>query len=123
MIPYLKITDAERETRKSDPQEFCNAIEDVCGDQKSKTVKVVTAKLLCALCDNIPGFYTQMMVFSIDAIQRSLKEHVPTNLSFTANSPDDGMADTNPVNMEDTNQPNPEQAASTNLLFTDPDLE
>ena len=67
-MPYFKITEAQRETMESDPQEFCNAIEDVCGDQKSKTVKVIAAKLLCALSDNVPGFYAQMMIFSIDAI-------------------------------------------------------
>ena len=77
----------------SDPKEFCNAIEDVCGEQKGGTVKVHAAKLLGSLSDNVPGFYQQMVIFAIDAIQRSMKEHVPTNLSFTANSPDDSMAD------------------------------
>ena len=42
---------------------------------------------------NVPGFYAQMMSFAMDAIAHSLKDHVPTNLSFTANSPDDSMAD------------------------------
>lgn len=41
----------------SDPKEFCNAIEDVCGEQKGGTVKVHAAKLLGALSDNVPGFY------------------------------------------------------------------
>lgn len=58
IVPYLKITEGQRDTMVDDPQEFCNAIEDTCGDQKSKTVKVVAAKLLCALSDNVQGFYT-----------------------------------------------------------------
>jgi len=93
VIPFLKITEAERETMGSDVKEFCNLIEDVCGDQKSTTIKVTTAKLLTALCANVPGFYAQMMCFAMDAITRSLKEQVATNLSFTANSPDDTMTE------------------------------
>ena len=58
IIPFLKITETERETLVSDPQEFCNLIEDACGDQKSTTVKVLTAKLLSNLSENITGFYS-----------------------------------------------------------------
>ena len=32
-----------------------------------------------------------MMTFCMNAISRSLKDHVPSNLSFIANSPDDTM--------------------------------
>ena len=32
IIPFLKITESEKETLVSDPREFCNLIEDVCGD-------------------------------------------------------------------------------------------
>jgi len=39
IVPFLKITEAERETLESDPKEFCHLIDDVCGDQKSSTVK------------------------------------------------------------------------------------
>ena len=57
-----------------------------------------------------------MMTFCMDAITRSLKDQIPTNLSFTANSPDDQMADTTPVAV------NPE-TSSTSVLFSDPELE
>lgn len=65
-----------------------------------------------------------MMMFAMDAITRSLKDHVPTNLSFTANSPDDAMIDNQPH--QDTNPnpgPNPEICQSLNVLFSDPELE
>lgn len=32
VLPFLKATDGERETMESDPKEFCNLIDDVCGD-------------------------------------------------------------------------------------------
>ena len=32
VIPFLKITESERETMESDPKEFCNSIEDICID-------------------------------------------------------------------------------------------
>ena len=57
IIPYLKVGEEEIQRMFSDPKEFCNAIEDVCGDQKGGTVKVHAAKLLGALSDNVPGFY------------------------------------------------------------------
>ena len=115
IIPFLKITESERETLVADPREFCNLIEDACGDQKSTTVKVLTAKLLSSLSENITGFYSQMMTFCMDAIARSLKDQIPTNQSFTANSTDDQMADT--FNNAATN---PE---TTSVTFSDPDLE
>ena len=57
IVPFLKITENEKETLVSDPREFCNLIEDVCGDQKSTTVKVLSAKFLVALSQNVEGFY------------------------------------------------------------------
>lgn len=57
MLPFLKITEAEREKLTSDPKEFCYLIEDVCGEQKSTTVKVITAKFLVSLSLNVQGFY------------------------------------------------------------------
>lgn len=65
-----------------------------------------------------------MMMFAMDAITRSLKDHVPTNLSFTANSPDDAMIDNQAA--QDTGNkegPNPEICQSLNVLFSDPELE
>ena len=40
IIPYLKITEEERDKIEEDPKEFVRLIDDVCGDQKSDTVKV-----------------------------------------------------------------------------------
>ena len=91
IVPYLKVTEAEKETLETDPTEFCNLIDDVCGDQKSSTVKTNIARLLDKLCSKVPNFFRSTMTFCMDAISRSLKDHVPTNLSFTANSADEQM--------------------------------
>ena len=32
VLPYLKITETERESLEENPKEFCHLIEDVCGD-------------------------------------------------------------------------------------------
>jgi len=60
-----------------------------------------------------------MMTFCMDAITRSLKDQILTNLSFTANSPDDQMVDGAGAEPQAVN--NPEQ--TTRVLFSDPDLE
>ena len=107
----------------ADPSEFCNLIEDVCGDQKSTTVKVLAAKLLVNLSEQVEGFYALMMTFCMDAITRSLKDQISTNLSFTANAPDDQMTDASNVNEAAAQAQNPETSVSTRVLFSDPDLE
>ena len=61
VLPYLKITESERESLEENPKEFCHLIEDVCGEQKSSTVKVRAAKLLCSMSSNVGGFYESMM--------------------------------------------------------------
>ena len=57
---------------ESDPKEFVQLIDDVCGDQKSATMKVQTAKLLSDLCEHVADLYPFMMNFSLDAISRCL---------------------------------------------------
>ena len=39
-MPFLKITQEEKDKIEEDPKEFVQLIEDVCGDQKSQTIKV-----------------------------------------------------------------------------------
>ena len=51
VLPFLNITEQEREQMVADPQEFCHLIEDVCDQQKSSTVKALAAKLLINLSE------------------------------------------------------------------------
>ncbi len=115
------------ETMISDPKEFCHLIDDVCGQQKSSTVKTKAAQLLCALSENVTGFYSQMMTFAMDAINRSLKDHLPTNLSFTASYTDDAMNESQTTHSSEVpkngGQQNPESSQALNVLFSDPELE
>ena len=80
----------------------------------------------------MPGFYSFVMNFCMDAISRSLKDHLPTNLSFTANSPDEAMAD-NPGQPGSGNtgasgdsmlaSANNPETTSAAVNFSDPELE
>ncbi len=57
-MPYLKISDGERDIIESDPKEFVNLQIDTCSKQKSKTYKTQAAKLLEHLVDHIDGMLT-----------------------------------------------------------------
>lgn len=58
----------------------------------------------------------------MDAITRSLKDQIVTNLSFTANSPDDQMVDGTGAATDAQTPANPEQQ-SLQVRFSDPDLQ
>jgi hypothetical protein len=58
ILPYLKISEAERESMANDPKEFVNLQIDTCSKQKSKTYKTQAAKLLEHLVDNVDGMLT-----------------------------------------------------------------
>ena len=103
-------------------------IEDVCTEQKSQTIKCEIAKFLNELVDNIEGLYKFIMGFVIDKIDKALKDHIPTRLSFTA-SQDMGESNTNNSAMVHdmeavsvTNEESKTEKKYPETLFTDPEL-
>ena len=115
-MPFLKITQDEKDKIEEDPKEFVQLIEDVCGDQKSQTIKVQTAKLLSDLCEYVDSLYPFVISFTLDTIDRALKDHIPTRLSFTANLTDGENTAVNEMEETKSEKKYPE------TMFTDIDL-
>ena len=117
MIPFLKINQEEKEKIEEDPIEFVSAIEDICSEQKSQTIKCDIAKFLTELCENVDGLFNFIHSFALDKIDKALKDHIPTRLSFTANVEEgDNTATTE---MEESKS---EKKQYPETLFTDPEL-
>ena len=73
-MPFLSLTDEDLDQASTDPVEFINAIDDICGDQKSKTLKVRTAIMLESLCDNCHELYPFVVNFCTDVVTKSCQD-------------------------------------------------
>ena len=55
VLPYMKLSEKEREDMEGEPKEFVNYSLDICQKQLSRTYKSQAAKLLENLADNVDG--------------------------------------------------------------------
>ena len=72
VMPYLKISEKEKEDIESNPKEFVNYSIDICDKQTSKTYKSNAAALLECLIDNVDGMLTFVAKLNIDIMNNLL---------------------------------------------------
>lgn len=72
IVPYLKISEQERENIESNPKEFVNYAVDVCEKQESKTYKSQAAKLLENIVDHVDGMLSFVVKLNLDIIKHLL---------------------------------------------------
>ena len=66
ILPYLRISEKEKEQLVEDPKEYVNYQIDICSKQKSGTYKTTAARLLESLVDHVDGFLTFVIDFTIE---------------------------------------------------------
>jgi hypothetical protein len=71
-VPYLKISEQEKEDIESNPKEFANYSVDICEKQESKTYKSQAAKLLENIVDHVDGMLTFVVQLNLDIITNLL---------------------------------------------------
>lgn len=64
VMPYLRLSEKEREDMQDNPKEFVSYGIDICSKQKSRTYKSQASRLLEALIDNVDG----MLTFAVDHV-------------------------------------------------------
>jgi hypothetical protein len=84
IIPYLKISEQERENIESNPKEFVNYAVDVCEKQESKTYKSQAAKLLENIVDHVDGMLSFVVKLNLDIITHLLSQEGQTNAPYIA---------------------------------------
>ena len=68
---------------KDDPKEFVSEQDDICGEQKSGTIKCNVAQLLNGLTENVEGMLQFVANFAFDVINKCAKTSLqnPSDLS------------------------------------------
>ncbi len=79
IIPYLRITEKEKEDIIDNPKEFVNYTIDICQKQESKTHKSQAAKLLEHIVDHIDGMLTFTVNLLLEITQHLLSGGNPQN--------------------------------------------
>lgn len=69
VIPYLRISEKEKDDIENDPREFVNYSVDICQKQTSKTYKTQAAMLLEHIVDHIDGMLTFVVDFTLEVMQ------------------------------------------------------
>ena len=79
VLPYLKISEKEKEDIEGNPKEFVNYQIDVCQKQKSRTYKSQAAKLLENIVDHVDGMLTFAVNLNIEIMQHILTGETATS--------------------------------------------